>query len=177
MAITGVNVYGDEYNESIENAISILSDLNSSNALSAEMAGGSSTEIIVMPINITITVPLSFAINIFCEDPSCVDLAYSYIFDENGSAFDFTSQYTYIFDNDGNGFEAYSDDIDFEEFLTLLFENISDSGEIDMSAYSDFFDASHVPDQASTTKPDIGTLNDQYVELFNKYYGKNAGKN
>jgi len=171
----------DPYDENAHEAFSFLSGPKTGLVLSPfiEQAGetfNSPPQIIVMPISVSITVPFSITVNIFCTDPSCTDLAYSYAFDQAGSVLDLSSQYSYIFESDGSEFEEYSSNVNFDELFTILFDALSGSEDIDMNAYNNFFDTPLIPDLtlATAADVDIGTLNDQYVALYNKYYGENA---
>jgi hypothetical protein len=127
-----------------------------------------------MPITVGITIPISITVHIFCTDPSCEDLAYSYILDQTDSTFDLASESSYIFESDGSEFEEYFSDVDLDVLLPLLLEALSGSEKIDMNAYNDLLETSFMSDPISTTadEVDIGALNDRYVELYNKYYGE-----
>jgi len=171
----------DPYGENTNDALSFLSGPRTGLVLSPfiEQAGetfNSPPQIIVMPISVGITIPFSITVNIFCTDPSCTDLAYSYAFDQAGNALDLSYQYSYTYESDGSEFEEYSSNVNFDELFTILFDALSGSEDVDMNVYNNFFDTSFVPDLilAMADDVDIGTLNDQYVELYNKYYGENA---
>jgi hypothetical protein len=159
----------DSYSD--DSALSFLSGQKAGFVLSPfiEQAGNTSSsppQVIVMPISVGITVPFSITINIFCTDPSCTDFVYSSAFDNS-----------YSFEYDGSEFEEYLSNVDFDELLALLFADISGSGDVDMDAYNTFFlDSMDFIEENTGTHSrsdvDIGTLSDQYVELYNKYYGK-----
>jgi len=179
MAIVSMSIADvvDSYGENTDDILSFLNDSKTGFIVAPfiEQAGetiDNPPQIIVMPISVGITVPFSITVNIFCTDSSCADLACSSVFD---GAINLASQYSYTFESDGSEFEEYLSNFDFDQFLAILFDDMSDSEDIDMNAYNNFFDTSLISDLVSTTDVDIGTMSNQYVELYNKYYGKNAG--